>query len=62
VDLTKDYNTTTIVISHDIKSVLSIGDKILYLYKGLKEWEGSRDDVATAKSEQLKIFISRWIT
>lgn len=40
-ELTKEYNITTIVNTHDMNSVRSIGDKIVYLHHGLKEWEGS---------------------
>ena len=40
-ELTKEYNITTVVNTHDMNSVRSIGDKIIYLHHGLKEWEGS---------------------
>ena len=56
-DLTHEYNTTTIVITHDIKSVLNIGDKIMFIREGIKEWQGSRDDVQSAKNPHLKDFI-----
>ena len=39
-ELTKEYNITTVVNTHDMNSVRSIGDKIIYLHHGLKEWEG----------------------
>ncbi|MFW5659399.1 MAG: ABC transporter ATP-binding protein [Bacteroidota bacterium] len=55
--LTYEYNTTTIVITHDIKSVLNIGDKILFIYQGRKAWQGSRDDVRGAENEHLQDFI-----
>lgn len=55
--ITDELKTTTIIVSHDMKSVLTIGDKIMFIYRGAKEWEGSRDDVATAENTILKKFI-----
>lgn len=55
--LTKEYNTTTVVVTHDMNSVMEIGDKILYLYKGRKEWEGSNKDIIHSKNERLNEFI-----
>jgi phospholipid/cholesterol/gamma-HCH transport system ATP-binding protein len=55
--LTTDFEMTTIVISHDIKSVLDIGDKIMFIYKGAKEWQGSKDEVLTAENPNLVKFI-----
>lgn len=55
--LTDELEMTTIVVSHDIKSVISIGDKILFIYQGHKEWEGSREDIHTATNETLLKFI-----
>lgn len=40
-ELTQEYHTTTIVNTHDMNSVRAIGDKIVYIHNGLKEWEGS---------------------
>ena len=40
-ELTKEYHITTIVNTHDMNSVRSIGDKIVYIHNGMKEWEGS---------------------
>ena len=45
-EITKEYNITTIVNTHDMNSVHSIGDKIIYIHNGLKEWEGSSADLA----------------
>jgi phospholipid/cholesterol/gamma-HCH transport system ATP-binding protein len=56
-DITDEFKTTTIVISHDIKSVLTIGDKILFIYKGRKEWEGARHEIPTATNSALSDFI-----
>ncbi len=56
-NITKEYNITTTVVTHDMNSVMEIGDKIMYLYKGKKEWEGSNKDIIFSKSEQLNDFI-----
>ena len=56
-DLTNRFGMTTIVISHDIKSVLDIGDRIMFIYKGMKEWEGTKNEVLTATNENLNAFI-----
>jgi len=56
-DITTEYNITTIVVTHDMNSVMEIGDHIMYLYKGRKEWEGSNKDIIFSKSQQLNEFI-----
>ena len=40
-EITIEYNITTVVNTHDMNSVMEIGDNIIYMYQGLKEWEGS---------------------
>lgn len=57
LELTKEYNTTTIVNTHDMNSVMTIGEKIVYLRNGLKEWEGDKDKVITAGNENLIDFV-----
>lgn len=56
-DITKEYNMTTIINTHDMNSVMGIGESILYIYQGHKEWEGTKDDVFTATNERLNNFI-----
>jgi phospholipid/cholesterol/gamma-HCH transport system ATP-binding protein len=56
-DITTEYNITTIVVTHDMNSVMEIGDHIMYLYKGRKEWEGSNKDIIFSKNQQLNEFI-----
>lgn len=48
---------TTIINTHDMNSVMGIGDSILYIYQGHKEWEGTKNDVFTATNERLNNFI-----
>ncbi len=56
-DLTTEYNSTTIVITHDMNSVMEIGDHIIYLHKGRKQWEGTNKDIIYSKDEKLNDFI-----
>lgn len=56
-EITIEYNMTTIVVTHDMNSVMEIGDYILYLHKGKKQWEGSNKDIIYSKDELLNNFI-----
>ncbi len=56
-EITHEYNLTTVIVSHDMNSMMGIGEYILYLHKGFKAWEGSKDEVFTAESEELNEFI-----
>ena len=56
-ELTVEFNITTIVVTHDMNSVMEIGDYILYLHQGHKEWEGSKKDIIYCKNELLNNFI-----
>ena len=56
-ELTVEYNITTIVVTHDMNSVMEIGDYILYLHQGKKEWEGSNQDIIYCQNELLNNFI-----
>lgn len=56
-EITYEFNITTIVVSHDMNSVMEIGDYILYLHKGEKQWEGSNHDIIYSKNELLNSFI-----
>lgn len=56
-DITTEYNMTTIINTHDMNSVMGIGDSILFIYQGHKEWEGNKDQVFTATNKRLNDFI-----
>ena len=56
-DITVEYNTTTIINTHDMNSVMGIGDNILFIYKGHKEWEGDKTQVFNATNQRLNDFI-----
>ena len=51
--ITKDYNMTTIINTHDMNSVMGIGENICFIYQGHKEWQGSKDQVMSATNEKL---------
>ena len=56
-DITIEYNMTTIINTHDMNSVMGIGDSIIYIYQGHKEWEGTKDEVFSATNQRLNDFI-----
>ncbi len=56
-DITTEYNITTIVITHDMNSVMEIGDNIVYLHQGQKQWEGNNKEIIFSKDELLNKFI-----
>lgn len=56
-DLTVEYNIVTVVNTHDMNTVMESGDHIIYMHQGLKQWEGSNEDIIFAKDQQLNDFI-----
>ena len=56
-DITTEYNMTTIINTHDMNSVMGIGENILYIYQGYKEWQGNKDQIMTSTNERLNSFI-----
>jgi phospholipid/cholesterol/gamma-HCH transport system ATP-binding protein len=56
-DITEDYNITTVVITHDMNSVMEIGDNIMFLYKGKMWWKGNKDEVLTTDNKEMLDFI-----
>jgi phospholipid/cholesterol/gamma-HCH transport system ATP-binding protein len=56
-DITVEYNVTSVVVTHDMNSVMEIGDHIFYMYQGRKQWEGSNKDIIHSKDEKLNEFI-----
>ena len=56
-EITKEYKTTTIVNTHDMNSVMEVGDHIIYMYQGLKEWEGNNKEIIFSKNQRLNDFI-----
>ncbi|MDG4945492.1 ATP-binding cassette domain-containing protein [Weeksellaceae bacterium KMM 9713] len=56
-DLTKEYNITTVINSHDMNSVIEIGEKIIFLSKGLKAWEGTNQEILHTEQEDVFNFV-----
>ncbi|WP_276502863.1 ABC transporter ATP-binding protein [Terrimonas pollutisoli] len=56
-EITQEYNITTVVNTHDMNSVMEIGNYILYMYKGNKEWEGTNKEIIFSKNQRLNEFI-----
>ena len=56
-EITLEYNITTVVNTHDMNSVMETGDHIIYMDKGLKEWEGNNKEIIFSKNERLNNFI-----
>ena len=56
-DITVEYNITTIINTHDMNSVMEIGDKIVYIHQGKKWWEGSKEDILHADNKELNDFV-----
>ncbi len=55
--ITREFNITTIINTHDMKSVTNIGDHVLFIHKGLVAWEGAGKDIETSDNEKLKHFV-----
>ena len=55
VDITKEFNITTIINSHDMKTVLDIGEHIIFIYKGQKWWEGGKDELTEARKSNKEL-------
>lgn len=51
--ITKEFNMTTIINTHDMNSVMGIGENICFIYKGHKEWQGNKDMVMSSTNEKL---------
>jgi phospholipid/cholesterol/gamma-HCH transport system ATP-binding protein len=56
-EITEEYKITTVVVTHDMNSVMEIGHHIVYLYQGNKEWEGNNKEIIFSKNERLNEFI-----
>lgn len=56
-EITLEYNITTVVNTHDMNSVMEIGNYILYMYQGHKEWEGTNKEIIFSKNQRLNEFI-----
>lgn len=56
-EITEEFGMTTIVNTHDMNSVMEIGDKVLFIWEGEKSWEGSREDIINTDNPHLNEFL-----
>lgn len=56
-DITVEFNMTTVINTHDMNSVMNIGDNIFFIREGIKEWEGNKEQVITSDNKALNDFI-----
>lgn len=56
-EITEEYNITTVVNTHDMNSVMEIGDQVSFIHNGKKVWEGSKNDILTADNPDLNEFV-----
>jgi phospholipid/cholesterol/gamma-HCH transport system ATP-binding protein len=57
LEITHEYDITTVVVTHDMNSVMGIGEKIMFLYKGSKIWEGSNQNIVNSGVKELDDFV-----
>lgn len=57
IEITKEYNITTVINTHDMNSVMDMGDNILFIHGGHVQWEGTKEDILTADDQHLQDFI-----
>ena len=56
-ELTEEYNSTTVVVTHDMNSVMGIGENIIFLHQGEKWWQGSNKEIAHTDNKELNEFV-----
>ena len=56
-EITKEYNITTVINSHDMNSVMEIGEKIVFLENGTKNWEGTNKEIFSTKNKSITDFV-----
>ena len=56
-ELTQEFNTTTVVITHDMNSVMGIGENIIFIHKGQKWWQGDREGLVNSDNPELNDFV-----
>jgi phospholipid/cholesterol/gamma-HCH transport system ATP-binding protein len=56
-EITKEYNITTVINTHDMNSVMEIGEKIVFLKKGLIAWEGTKEEIFRTDNKAVVKFV-----
>lgn len=57
MDITQEYKMTTVINTHDMNSVVTMGENIVFIYQGDKEWEGNKDELYHANNKKLNDFV-----
>lgn len=57
MDITKEYNMTTIVNTHDMNSVVEIGENIIYIHEGYLHWQGDKNNILSSDNKELNDFV-----
>ena len=55
--ITQEFHTTTIINTHDMNSVMGIGENIIFIYQGMAAWNGNKDQIMTSTNQKLNDFI-----
>ena len=56
-EITYEYNITTVVVTHDMNSVMEIGDSIIFIHKGYNHWQGDKNSILTTDNEEINSFV-----
>ncbi len=56
-EITHEYNITTVINTHDMNSVMEIGEKVVFIHEGQKEWEGTREEILDSDNQNLNDFV-----
>ena len=56
-DITQEYKMTTVINTHDMNSVVTMGEKIIFIYQGNKEWEGNKENIFHSDNKRLNEFV-----
>lgn len=56
-EITQEFNITTIVVSHDMNSVMEIGEHVMFIFEGAKVWEGTNQDITKSDVKELNDFL-----
>jgi phospholipid/cholesterol/gamma-HCH transport system ATP-binding protein len=56
-DITKEYDMTTVVITHDMNSVIEIGENVIFIYEGKKWWQGDNKSIITTENPEITDFV-----
>lgn len=60
-DITEEFDITTIINTHDMKTVFDIGDNVIFIYKGQKWWEGNKSRLKESHNKELEEFLKAYI-